>query len=50
MWDLRYPGVGGGFGGPLAVPGAYTARLTASGQTQTATFEVKIDRASRRRA
>ena len=43
MWDLRYPGVGGGFGGPLAVPGTYTARLTAGGQTQTATFEVKID-------
>jgi hypothetical protein len=42
-WDLRYPGVGGGFGGPLAVPGTYTARLTAGGQTQTATFEVKID-------
>ncbi len=44
VWDLRYPGGAGGFGGgPLAVPGTYTAKLTAGGETQTATFEVKID-------
>ncbi|HTK29690.1 MAG TPA: hypothetical protein VL309_09075 [Vicinamibacterales bacterium] len=50
VWDLRYSGSpaaadgeGGGFGGPLAPPGTYRARLTASGTTKTETFTVKID-------
>jgi hypothetical protein len=53
VWDLRYPGgpagggdgEGGGFGGngPIVAPGAYRARLTASGVTKTESFTVKID-------
>jgi hypothetical protein len=51
-WDLRYPGytsfqpmilwgAGGGGAGPLAPPGTYTVRLSASGRSQTQTFRVK---------
>ena len=53
VWDLRYPGgpagsgdgEGGGFGGngPMVAPGAYKARLTASGVTKTESLTVKID-------
>ena len=53
VWDLRYPGGAatggggeeGGFSGagPLAPPGAYTARLTANGVTRTESFTVRID-------
>jgi hypothetical protein len=48
-WDMRYPGPwapnapNGGGGGPLAAPGTYTVRLTSGGQTQTRTFELKVD-------
>jgi photosystem II stability/assembly factor-like uncharacterized protein len=54
VWDLRYeeahrlPGYylweyGGGARGPVAVPGHYQVRLTVSGQTQTAAFDLKLD-------
>lgn len=54
VWDLRYeearhvPGYylyeyGSGARGPVAVPGKYQVRLTVSGQTQTASFELKLD-------
>jgi len=54
VWDLRYeearrvPGYylyeyGSGARGPVAVPGNYQVRLTVGGQTQTASFEVKLD-------
>ena len=54
VWDLHYdeahrvPGYylweyGEGAHGPLAVPGKYQVRLTANGQSQTASFEMKID-------
>jgi hypothetical protein len=48
-WDMRYPGPwapnapNGSGGGPLAPPGKYTVRLTSGGQTQTRTFEIKVD-------
>jgi hypothetical protein len=51
-WDLRYPDAtrfkglilwGGGLQGPSVVPGEYQVRLTAGGQTQTQTFEVRKD-------
>ena len=51
-WDVRYEGpnkvpgeVAGDFRarGPLAVPGAYQARLTAAGKTLTVPVEVKAD-------
>ena len=51
-WDLRYPGAktfegmilwGGNTQGPVAVPGAYSVRLTANGQTFTEKFEVHKD-------
>src|SRR5262249_49945770 len=51
-WDMRYPepnpvnGFVTGSGtvpGPLAVPGAYEARLTAGGQTYTARFAIRLD-------
>ncbi len=53
-WDLRYqpavkiPGYSlwdyeGGIEGPWALPGTYTIRLTAGGQTLTAPLDVKID-------
>jgi len=52
VWDLRYdnatnvPGAvlwGGSTVGPQVVPGAYQARLTAGGKSQTVPFEVKLD-------
>lgn len=44
LWDLRYPGVdGAGFGGPLAAPGRYQARLTIGSWNQTRSFEIRID-------
>lgn len=56
-WDLRYQGphtrraagddTGGGFRfpavGPLVLPGKYTVRLTAGGQTLTRELEVRLD-------
>ncbi|HMD50565.1 MAG TPA: hypothetical protein VKG79_15750, partial [Bryobacteraceae bacterium] len=51
VWDLRYESAseGGGEGGPpgrggaLALPGLYTVRLTANGQTLTQQLHVKLD-------
>ncbi len=43
VWDLGYPGVNGGGGGPAAVPGGYQVRLSAAGQTQTRSFQVLKD-------
>jgi photosystem II stability/assembly factor-like uncharacterized protein len=54
VWDLRYeearrvPGYflweyGGGARGPVAVPGHYQVRLTVGANTQTASFELKLD-------
>ncbi len=49
VWDLRYadattfPGLimwAGSTRGPLAVPGKYTVKLTADGQTQTQSFQI----------
>ena len=48
-WDMRYPGPwatnapNGVGGGPMVAPGQYTARLTTGGQTQTRSFELKVD-------
>jgi photosystem II stability/assembly factor-like uncharacterized protein len=48
-WDMRHPGPwtpnapAGAGNGPMVAPGKYTARLTAGGQTQTRTFELKVD-------
>ena len=51
-WNLRYPGytdfegrifwAAGNFG-PMALPGRYTVRLTADGESQTQDFEIKLD-------
>jgi len=54
VWDLRYQGSSqvpdyylweykDGSHGPLALPGKYQVRVTVDGQTQTASFEVKLD-------
>ncbi|HEX8181714.1 MAG TPA: hypothetical protein VF525_19395 [Pyrinomonadaceae bacterium] len=52
VWDMRYPDAvrfpgmilwAGNTRGPLIVPGTYTVKLTADGQTTTQTFEVKRD-------
>jgi hypothetical protein len=52
LWDLRYPGFvdfegmifwAGSNQGPVVLPGSYTVRLTANGETQTQPFEVKLD-------
>jgi photosystem II stability/assembly factor-like uncharacterized protein len=54
VWDLRYdeahhvPGYylweyGGGARGPVAVPGHYGVRLTVGDQSQSASFDVKLD-------
>jgi photosystem II stability/assembly factor-like uncharacterized protein len=49
-WDLRYPEAssfdgmilwGGGTDGPVAVPGAYQAKLTVAGKSYTEPFEVR---------
>jgi hypothetical protein len=52
VWDMRYPDAAtfpgmilwaGDVRGPRAVPGTYTVKLTADGQTYTQTFEIKKD-------
>src|SRR5205085_5619213 len=52
VWDMRYldaarfPGMilwAGDVRGPKAVPGTYTVKLTAAGQTYAQTFEIKKD-------
>lgn len=49
VWDLRYTFAGPrrrsrrGGGGPLAVPGRYTVKLTAAGKTFSAPLLVKMD-------
>ena len=49
VWDLRYAFAGArrrsrrGGGGPLAVPGRYTVKLTAAGKTMSAPLVVKMD-------
>ncbi|MGH9727288.1 MAG: hypothetical protein ACRD4V_01695, partial [Candidatus Acidiferrales bacterium] len=57
VWDLHYPGAGGGRrggnaalaamfgfgGGPWAVPGNYTVKLTADGQSYSQPLTVKMD-------
>jgi photosystem II stability/assembly factor-like uncharacterized protein len=52
VWDMRYPDAStfpgmilwaGDVRGPKAVPGTYTVKLTAAGQTYTQTFEIKKD-------
>ncbi len=49
VWDLRYAFSGArrrsrrGGGGPLAVPGRYTVKLTAAGKTLSAPLVVKMD-------
>ncbi len=51
-WNLRYPDAssfkgmilwGGSVRGPLATPGRYQVRLTASGKTITQPFDIKLD-------
>ncbi|HKS06013.1 MAG TPA: glycosyl hydrolase [Gemmatimonadaceae bacterium] len=51
-WDMRYPDAStfrgmilwaGNTRGPLALPGTYTVRLTAGGETQTQTFRLLAD-------
>jgi len=51
-WDLRYPGAksfqgmilwGAGRGGPMAVPGPYTVKLTVNGQTLSERMTVEKD-------
>lgn len=44
VWDLTVPGPNGApRGGPLVVPGTYTARLTVDGETHERSFEVLMD-------
>ena len=53
VWDMRYPDgtdlangshlFGGNLRGPMAVPGTYRVRLTAGGETTSASFEIKKD-------
>jgi len=52
-WDLRYPDarglagrtylMGGSLRGPVAVPGTYRLRVSASGESSTQTFEIRKD-------
>jgi hypothetical protein len=48
-WDMRHPGAWtaatpqGGGGGPMVAPGKYSVRLTSGGQTQTRSFDLKVD-------
>ncbi|MBA4071137.1 MAG: glycosyl hydrolase [Gemmatimonas sp.] len=51
-WNLRYPDAtrfdgmilwAAGVTGPLALPGTYTVKLTANGESQSQTFTVKAD-------
>jgi photosystem II stability/assembly factor-like uncharacterized protein len=52
LWDLRYPGYvdfegmifwSGSNQGPVILPGTYTVRMTAAGQTVERPFEVRLD-------
>jgi photosystem II stability/assembly factor-like uncharacterized protein len=49
VWDLRYALAGArrrsrrGGGGPIAVPGRYTVKLTAAGKTISVPLEIKMD-------
>jgi hypothetical protein len=43
VWDLRYPGVDGAPGGPLAVPGKYQVKLSMGSWSQTRLLEIIID-------
>jgi len=44
VWDLTVPGPGGAArGGPMVVPGTYTARLIVDGETHERPFDVLID-------
>lgn len=44
VWDLTVPGAGGGGrGGPMVVPGTYTARLNVDGWESSRSFEVMMD-------
>src|SRR5262249_40917934 len=49
VWDLTYATTAGrrrgrrGSGGPLAVPGRYTVKLTANGKTLSAPLTLKMD-------
>jgi hypothetical protein len=48
LWDMRHagpwtPSASESGGGPMAAPGRYTVRLHANGQTQTRSFELKVD-------
>ena len=54
VWDVHYPGAGGGRGGmmaamfgfgggPWALPGDYTVRLTVNGQSYSQPLTVKMD-------
>lgn len=44
VWDLTVPGPGGSArGGPMVVPGTYSARITVDGQSQQRSFEVLMD-------
>jgi photosystem II stability/assembly factor-like uncharacterized protein len=42
-WDMRYPGVNNGPGGPMAPPGKYAVRLTAGAYNATRNFELQAD-------
>jgi photosystem II stability/assembly factor-like uncharacterized protein len=42
-WDMRYPGVNNGPGGPMAPPGKYAVRLAAGAYNATKNFELKAD-------
>jgi photosystem II stability/assembly factor-like uncharacterized protein len=42
-WDMRYPGVNNGAGGPMAPPGKFAVRLTSGAYTATRNFELKAD-------
>jgi photosystem II stability/assembly factor-like uncharacterized protein len=44
VWDLTVPGPNGAArGGPIVVPGSYSARLTVDGMSETRAFDVLID-------
>ncbi len=44
VWDLTVPGPNGAArGGPVVVPGTYSARLTVDGQSMTRSFNVMMD-------
>lgn len=44
VWDLTVPGPGGAArGGPMVVPGTYTARLTVDGVTAERSFDLMMD-------